>query len=257
MNDKTGKIVVAHVWNKEKNEYLEEKLKETYIKQWADAECIALGDRYTYWSKEMVTDEGKTAKELLNDGAAELNCDVAVVGMHGRKGLKADPTIMGTAVQYMGLNSTVPVFILKNPIERKNKENEAFRFAAAIDGSSFSMKAITYMAKMKRKQDKIDIVVCEQSNISSGVVIDKCETALYEFGIEKEDSEITFHILPGENGRRPADIIRDFVNDHSEIDFFFVGNKGADFSSYNKNKYLGSVANEMVRNTKVNLFFMT
>ena len=41
--------------------------------------------------------------------------------MHGRKGLKADPTVMGTAVQYMGLNSEIPIFILKNPIERKEK----------------------------------------------------------------------------------------------------------------------------------------
>ena len=67
MDDKKDSIVVAHVWNKEKNEYLEEKMKEVYIKQWADTECIALGERYTYWSKEMITgdDANGTAKELL------------------------------------------------------------------------------------------------------------------------------------------------------------------------------------------------
>ena len=64
MHDKRDSIVVAHVWNKEKNEYLEDKMKEQYIKPWADAECIALGDRYTFWSKEMVED-GPSAKQLL------------------------------------------------------------------------------------------------------------------------------------------------------------------------------------------------
>ena len=45
--------------------------------------------------------------------------------------------------------------------------------------------------------------------------------------------------------------------EHAEyIDFIFVGNKGADFSTNDKNKYIGSVANEIIRTTKINLFFM-
>ena len=40
------------------------------------------------------------------------------------------------------------------------------------------------------------------------------------------------------------------------IDFMFVGNKGADFSSKDESKYLGSVANELIRHSKLNVFFM-
>lgn len=40
------------------------------------------------------------------------------------------------------------------------------------------------------------------------------------------------------------------------IDFIFVGNKGADFSTNDKNKYIGSVANEIIRTTSINCFFM-
>lgn len=64
-------------------------------------------------------------------------------------------------------------------------------------------------------------------------------------------------MLPSQEGRRTADIIREHVMEHAEyIDFIFVGNKGADFSTNDKNKYIGSVANEIIRTTKINLFFM-
>ena len=133
MDEKKDKVIVAHCWSAAKNEYLPMDMKLDFIKDKSDTECIGLGDRWQF-RVEMV-DGGKTAKELLNESAERHQANVAVVGYHGRKGVKADPTIMGTAVQYMGINSSVPIFIVKDPIARKNKENKAFRFAACCDGS--------------------------------------------------------------------------------------------------------------------------
>lgn len=45
--------------------------------------------------------------------AEEERSDITVVGYHGRKGEKDDPTIMGTAVQYLAVNSNTPVLIIK------------------------------------------------------------------------------------------------------------------------------------------------
>lgn len=45
---------------------------------------------------------GETAKGLLLEMAGLYKADVMVVGFHGRKGVKADVTIMGSAVQYLG-----------------------------------------------------------------------------------------------------------------------------------------------------------
>jgi len=42
----------------------------------------------------------------------------------------------------------------------------------------------------------------------------------------------------------------------SYIDIVLVGNKGADFSSRDETHYLGSVANAIIRNTKLNVLFM-
>jgi hypothetical protein len=46
-----------------------------------------------------------------------------VVGYHGRKGPKEDPTVMGSAVQYMSVHSQGPILILKDPIGRDKKPN--------------------------------------------------------------------------------------------------------------------------------------
>lgn len=65
-------------------------------------------------------------------------------------------------------------------------------------------------------------------------------------------------ILESELGRRPADIIREYITEEKELihDFMFIGNKGADFSSNNEEAYLGSVANEIIRNTNINVMFV-
>ena len=229
MSDKNDHLTLAHVWNAEKNEYLPDNMKEAYIKSQGDTECIALGTRYFFWSQELVKGEA-TAKELLNEGAKERNSDIIVVGFHGRKGPKEDPTVLGTAVQYLGLHTACPVFILKKPIARKEVEDRSFRFAAAVDGSAESLKSIDYICKMRQEQDRVEVIICEQANISTNHVKDTVMTMLEEAGA---DANASVTILPAEGGRRSADLIRDYVDDKAEyIDFMFVGNKGADFSSY-------------------------
>ena len=75
-----------------------------------------------------------------------------------------------------------------------------------------------------------------------------------ELGVTKA---IEFSILPYDVSKTVPEIIHKFVMEQAAyIDFIFVGNNGADFSSKDHNKYLGSVANELIRKTKINIFFM-
>lgn len=62
-----------------------------------------------------------SAKEMLQTMAVENNADIIVTGFHGRKGQKEDPTVMGTAVQYMSTHATKPCLILKKPKKRSEK----------------------------------------------------------------------------------------------------------------------------------------
>ena len=44
-------------------------------------------------------------------------------------------------------------------------------------------------------------------------------------------------------------------NEKQYLDILFVGNRGADFSG-SKDKFLGSVANEVITHTKLNVCFV-
>ena len=76
-------------------------MKKDYIKEMAKSSCAGLGERYQWFDHELK--DGHPAKEVLVQMANELNVDIIVVGFHGRKGPKEDPTIMGSAVQFVSV----------------------------------------------------------------------------------------------------------------------------------------------------------
>lgn len=96
--------------------------------------------------------------------AKSISADITVVGQHGRKGPKADPTVMGSAVQYMSVQSAGPVMILKDHKTRKDRP-EGYTLAACVDGSAKSFKAFQLMSRMKAPEDKIYIIICEQNHV--------------------------------------------------------------------------------------------
>lgn len=94
-------IGVANVWNIEKEGYLHHDLKHENIKTMTDAHLIGIKKRYAWYDHEMQA--GDSAKSLLIEMAQLHSADILVTGYHGRKGPKEDPTIMGSAIQYMSI----------------------------------------------------------------------------------------------------------------------------------------------------------
>ena len=186
--------------------------------------------------------------------ARECAANLTVVGYHGRKGPKVDPTIMGSAVQFMSLNSATPVLIVKDPKTREESPDGFFTMAVLCDGSKKSLDALALMSRMKSPQDRIYVIICEQANIDSKKIKEKVA-----FDLEERDCIDKAHIeiIPSQAGRRTKDLIREHITDNKDlyIDYIFVGNKGADFSGM-VDDYLGSVANEIIRHTKLNTVFM-
>lgn len=88
---------------------------------------------------------------------------------------------------------------------------------------------------------------------------EQVEHDLEELGCNKE-GECAVEILKSQPGRKAAELIREYLlassSDDKYIDIVLVGNKGADFSTNNEDKYLGSVANAIIKNTKLNVVFM-
>ena len=105
-----------------------------------------------------------------------------------------------------------------------------------------------------------DVIQAEnraQSNIDIDKVKTQVEHRLEEAGV-LERSKV--EILPSNPGQTVKETVREFLVSSVEqdyIDVVFVGNKGADFSARNTEKYLGSVANEIIGHTKINCCFFT
>ena len=89
--------------------------------------------------------------------AVENQADVMVTGHHGRKGIKEDPTVMGTAVQYLSTHATKPVLIMKDP-KKRSERIDGYLFAVCVDGSNLSMKALDLAIRMLGPNDKIKTV---------------------------------------------------------------------------------------------------
>jgi len=204
--------------------------------------------------QEIFAHKHETAKSCLNDMARECKADITVVGYHGRKGPKADPTIMGSAVQFMSINSASPVMIIKDAKSRQTSPDGYFTLALCCDGSKKSLDALELMCKMRSGDDRIYVIICEQANIDSKKIKETVAEMLEDREcIDKADIQI----IPSEPGRRSKDLIREHICDNKDlyIDYIFVGNKGADYSG-TVDDYLGSVANEIIRHTKLNTVFM-
>lgn len=125
-------LMVANVWSQEKEEYLDYKLKHANIKTMTDAHLITIKKRYNWIDHQMK--EGDSAKSLLIEMASLYHADILVCGYHGRKGPKEDPTVMGTAVQYMSTFAIKPILIIKDPHTREERPN-GYRYAVCVDGS--------------------------------------------------------------------------------------------------------------------------
>jgi len=143
---KDDNLNIANVWNKEKEEYLQLPYKNRYIRNLTSSQCCDLGYRFQFHSK--LKNPKQTTKELLQEVAKEVNADINVVGFHGRKGVKEDPTVMGTAVRYLSTRSTCPVLIIKDPHDRSQRP-DGYRFAALVDGSRFSIEALELICRIR------------------------------------------------------------------------------------------------------------
>ena len=178
-----------------------------------------------------------------------------MVGYHGRKkGLDADPTVMGSAVQLMAVNSTVPVFIMKDAIDRKDKKDGVFKFGACIDGSAKSMNIIEYINSMRGSTDVMEVIICPQANVFADKIQEEVTKKAEELNAK---DYVSFKVLEAEEGISTSDLLSKYIMEESSyIDFVFVGNTGASLTAKDDHKYLGSTATKLVTNPKLNVFFM-
>jgi hypothetical protein len=157
-------LSVANVWSLEKEKYLDYRQKHDNIRALTLSRCSDVGERLSFLSQQM--QPGENAKSHLLDLARLNKVDIIVVGYHGRKGPKEDPTIMGTAVQYMGVTSSVPILIVKELRVRSERPN-GYHFAACVDGSKDSLGSLDLLCDLQSGRDRISVLIYDHESIDA------------------------------------------------------------------------------------------
>lgn len=145
---KGDRISVVHIFNRNKK-YLDFRMQPESIRMDYDSECIGrFGKKFSINMVENF-DGKKSTKEIVSEVAEEQKGDVLVVGFHGRKGPKEDPTIFGSAVFHLALNPVSPVLIVKDKHTRPADKD--FVWLICTDGSESSFKAFNQAVKLLDK----------------------------------------------------------------------------------------------------------
>jgi nucleotide-binding universal stress UspA family protein len=119
--------------------------------------------------------DGKSTKQQMVEIAEEYKAGVLVIGLHGRKGPKMDHTILGSAVQHMGLYSPCPVLIVKGLSSLRSKTPAGkIRVAVCSDGSAKSIQALNFATRIidRSKGDQIIVICVKTTTVNPGTVSD-------------------------------------------------------------------------------------
>ena len=75
-----------------------------------------------------------------------------------------DPTVLGSAVQHLSLNTVCPVLMIKDKTIRSQKPGGKLRWAVCTDGSEKSIKAFHVLARLldKSKDEVLAITVANK-----------------------------------------------------------------------------------------------
>ena len=195
----------------------------------------------------------KSTKEIVSEVAAAEKADVLVVGFHGRKGPKEDPTIFGSAVHHLALNPVSPVLIVKDKHTRPKDKD--FTWLICTDGSDASFKAFNQAVKLLDKsRDSVVGLYVKQEGGDSAKVGQTFDEKMKEAGVNG-----TFIAIDRNPPEKPNWVsILTYLKDEKspDVDFIAIANHGADFSSHQEAKYIGSTASGVIGNAKLNVFFV-
>lgn len=231
------------------------KFKPDNIKQ--DYEAHMIGTHSSKW--ELVFQRGdkhKTTKENIVSIAEEYRTDILVLGYHGRKGPKSDPTLLGSNVDEIAHNPVCPILVVKREENRKDKEDKAYRFVVCMDGRTKSYHALdTVLNIMDKDVDHLVILTVTRSHIDHEKIDSHTAEICEQAGVKNR----TFELVQKDYGEQYAEAIVDYINidDTQYVDFVAIANRGAEHTHVaGHDKYLGKRSKEVLFKSKANVLLV-
>ena len=246
--------IVSHVYD-DKKDYLDFKFKPDNIKQ--DYEAQLIGTHSSHWVQVWEHREAKfTTKQHMVAIAEEYRSDILVLGYHGRKGPKEDPTLLGSNVDAIASDPFCPIMVIKRKEERSEKENGAFRFLCCMDDREKARQALRSTIKiMDTEKDELIVLHVKTSTIDHEKIQKTSTDICEEHGVKN----YKFELHEKEFSENAGEAISDYINidDTPYIDFVAVSNRGIPYSmSSTSDKHLGKVAKKVLISSKANLLLV-
>jgi len=250
-------VVVGHIYDKAKT-YLPMKMKSHYIKTSYETKLITLGKHAVYAHEEL--EENKSSKAQIWDLAQRKHTSIMVIGGHGRKGPKKDETVLGTAIQFLAVDSRFPCMIIKDRVSRKERPDKCINYGICFDGSEKAVKTLNLVLSMMSKEDRLTSLTIKEGGMQSDDSLrHSILTKAQDHGIKNVDVQI----LEKVGTMRACEQIEEHIQVNcsdpmrqSYINFMAVGNVGMRWNGSSE-KYLGSVANTILRCRKLNTIFVS
>mmetsp|Transcript_10661 Transcript_10661/g.20675 ORF Transcript_10661/g.20675 Transcript_10661/m.20675 type:complete len:255 (+) Transcript_10661:128-892(+) len=152
------RIVVVHVFDNTKT-YLAPELRSEFIYRTTESELMPYFKPTQYSLVWVGRDPNKTTRQQLLELAEYNRADVMVVGFHGRRGPKQDPTVMGSAVDFSLQQGSFSLLIVKNQLHRTRVLNGSFNWVVLTDGSAKAEKSFkTAISMMQRERDNLYVI---------------------------------------------------------------------------------------------------
>lgn len=135
------------------------------------------------------------------------------------------------------------------------------RVAVCSDGSEKSIHALNFMTRLidRSKGDQIFVVCVETAKVQAESVSHQVNNHFnpqddVPHGVSKF---VTLKVKDpmGNPASTICDYLTSCTSDDDFVHYVVVGNTGADFSSHNEKKYMGSVAAGIITKTRVNVLF--
>lgn len=189
-----------------------------------------------------------TTREQIMTLADGYRADLLVVGFVGRKGPKADPTILGSAVDHNLRNGRCPLLVVKVPALRKDTPSSSYLWLVLIDGSERSLKAARFAAGlMAVEYDRMQM----RHVVKGGGEPEGLRTRAGE-ALEGTGVNWTLEVMDAGDAEVQTALL-DYVNQGpDQIDFIVVGVDGSGVGSKARWQ-VGHVTEAVLRTSKLNV----
>lgn len=151
--------------------------------------------------------------------------------------------------------------IIKDRKSRIEKPDGCLRWGVCFDSSEKSKKVLQCVLMLMSKNDKLVVYTVrgEPGQASDDIIRHHIHSKAHEAGVKNFEVDI----IDKDSNKRTCEQLEEHIysccsdiNKHGYVDFVAVGNVGMNFASRSHEKYLGSVANAILRMRKLNTIFV-